>query len=652
MYIRLTTSFLSPKIFLLLLGGLCASSGAFAQKSAEPNQEEIARAKELKEAYKEADLVALNSLEEYRFGFDEKTGMVTVEEKTKDRLMCLVPDHKTLFVRFYDSESSVEAVEVYYKNKKKKSIYPKDEYYNDSDYFYSDARVVYFNLQFPAQGYQYQVNFHKHYRDVKYLTRTFFTTYYPIQKKEIRFIVPRWLNVELVEKNFAGYAVDKKVEYDSRADEDIYTFTATELPADPKEENAPGPTHTQPHILVLAKSFEKAGKKQTLFDSTKDLYDWYQSLVKKVDNDHNVLQAKVAELIADAPTELDKVKNIYYWVQDNIRYIAFEDGIAGFKPENCQNVFQNKYGDCKGMANLTKEMLLLAGFDARLTWIGTNHIAYDYSTPSLAVDNHMICTVLMDGEKYFLDPTEKYNPFMEYAERIQGKQALIEDGEDYMLEKVPVMDHKDNEEIIRRQLKIEGDQLVGKGKHIFNGESKTNLLYNIHNLKTDSQQEAINEYLSEGDKNQRIANVMTSDLNNRDQRFSIEYDLKLDNAVSSFGDQVYLDLDYYKEFSRFKFEDRRTVDYTFSYKLFFVVETELELPPGYELAELPEGMQEEHPDFSFVIRFEKQKNKIIYRKKISVDHAIIRQKDFKLWDRCIDQLNEIYQEQIVLEKKS
>ena len=58
-------------------------------------------------------------------------------------------------------------------------------------------------------------------------------------------------------------------------------------------------------------------------------------------DDPNVYIAKVKELTATAKTDEEKIKNIYYWVQDNIRYIAFEDGIAGFKPDDSQNVFQN-----------------------------------------------------------------------------------------------------------------------------------------------------------------------------------------------------------------------------------------------------------------------------------------------------------------------
>jgi hypothetical protein len=72
-------------------------------------------------------------------------------------------------------------------------------------------------------------------------------------------------------------------------------------------------------------------------------------------NDTKSLQTILNQLVAGKSSDEEKVKSIYYWVQDNIRYIAFEEVIAGFKPEAAQTVFSNKYGDCKGMANLTKE---------------------------------------------------------------------------------------------------------------------------------------------------------------------------------------------------------------------------------------------------------------------------------------------------------
>ena len=172
---------------------------------------------------------------------------------------------------------------------------------------------------------------------------------------------------------------------------------------------------------------------------------------------------------------MEKIESIFYWVQDNIRYIAFEDGIMGFKPDAAQNVLKNKYGDCKGKANLLKEMLKLAGYDARLTWIGTSDLPYDYSLPSLAVDNHMICTVILNGKKYFLDGTEYFIALNDYSQRIQGKQVLIEDGKNYILDRVPVFPPERNKVKRITKLSLEADALNGNTSVEYNGESKTML---------------------------------------------------------------------------------------------------------------------------------------------------------------------------------
>jgi hypothetical protein len=62
-------------------------------------------------------------------------------------------------------------------------------------------------------------------------------------------------------------------------------------------------------------------------------------------------------------------------VQANIRYIAFEDGIAGYKPANAQMCTRKSMAIARVWPIFTKEMLTALGFDARLCWLGTNHIA-------------------------------------------------------------------------------------------------------------------------------------------------------------------------------------------------------------------------------------------------------------------------------------
>ena len=141
------------------------------------------------------------------------------------------------------------------------------------------------------------------------------------------------------------------------------------------ERSAPGPTYYVPHILVLSKSAEVKGNNHVYFKTVKEQYDWYKSLVDQTGNDEKMIKEKTEELVSGLKTDEEKVKKIFQWVQDNIRYIAFENGIAGFRPEKAQEVLRKKYGDCKGMANLLMVMLHSINLDARRCWIGTKHIA-------------------------------------------------------------------------------------------------------------------------------------------------------------------------------------------------------------------------------------------------------------------------------------
>ena len=226
-----------------------------------------------------------------------------------------------------------------------------------------------------------------------------------------------------------------------------------------------------------------------------DQYNWYSSLIKSIGDDDKIVGDKTKEIVVGLSTEEEKVKAIYQWVQENIRYIAFENGMAGFRPEKSHEVLRKKYGDCKGMANLLTVMIKSIGLDARRCWIGTKSIAHDYSTPSLSVDNHMICAWMKQGHPVFLDATETYIGYGEIAERIQGRQTLIENGSTYILDRVPSATHIQNTATERRKLVIDGNNLKGHITHSWKGENKELLLTLIHDTYKDKQEEGLKNSL-------------------------------------------------------------------------------------------------------------------------------------------------------------
>lgn len=636
------------KTTLKWVGLLCFfGTVALAQKNIDPTPEDISLAKKLREKYSKDDIAILESTDNISFDFNKKAGKVTVNHNSKEHLMNISHRADIHKYEFYDSETSIGTFSMKYRNDKVAPFYVKDEFYKDKDLFYNDAKVKYMAVDFPVQGYTYRYEMEKKYEDVKYFISLYFNDEYPVLKKTISFSIPNWLEVELKEFNFEGYSIKKN----SRQENNMtyVTYTLDDIPAVYKDADAPGRSYTYPHILVLAKSFTKDGTQTTLFKTSDDLYKWYKSLLAMMKDDTSVMKVKVAELTANAKTDDEKIKNIYYWVQDNIRYIAFEDGIAGFKPDESNNVFEKRYGDCKGMANLIKQMLKIAGFDARLSWIGTKHIAYDYKTPSLAVDNHMICTLFHKGKKYYLDGTEKFNSLGEYAERIQNKEVMIEDGDKCIIEKIPAVTYQANKEQFKATLSIENESLTGNCNRNYIGESRAQFLNIYNNFETNKKKERLDGYLSKQDKNILTSDLKTSDFQNRDAKLNLDYKINVANKVSSFDNEMYIDLEFMNEYKSFVMKDRK-VDYEMDFKTDYESQINLIIPDGYKVTRLPSNISIKENDFDVNITFDKTDKEVIYKKSFIFKNGRIKASEMEKWNDFIKKMIENYNQQITISK--
>jgi len=453
--------------------------------------------------------------------------------------------------------------------------------------------------------------------------------------------------------NFGNYNIHKTTTYDSRNDADITTYDIQNLPPMRREENSPGPTYVYPHLLVLSKSAVTGGSTFKYFGTLDDQYGWYHILAKGINNDKAIINAQAKEITAGVNGDMDKIKAVFYYVKDNIRYIAFEDGMAGFKPEKADEVLRKKYGDCKGMANLTKELLTSLGYDARLCWLGTDHIAYDYSTPSLSVDNHMICGLIYKGKTIYLDATETYLGINEYAERIQGRQVLMEDGEKYILARVPYAVASQNYDYENSKLSVSENSLTGNVTHLWKGEDKEVVLTGLNSIKKERSDDAMVKFLSNDNNNYNISNMKLSSTDNMDNDLTVTYGLDDKSAVSVFSKAYYIDLDHNKEFinSAIKTVERKH-DYWFEHKMNICKETELAIPVNYKVTSIPTALNIVNPDYEFHIQYTSIPGKLTYKKIILIKSTHMPVAKFAQWNSDIDQLAKAYNQNIILKPVS
>lgn len=595
------------------------------------------------------NIVISQSSKEFRFVKGNGDSPVQVKEKSSKVYYCNNYRSNVPVVEFYNDMERMDDVDILVDQSKKHGISPSNEYYSSDGIFYSDARICYFSLPLVKKGSTSKVSFSKTILDPHYFTSVHFMEAQSILDQEIKIIVPSWMKMELKEFNFSNYNIRKNVT--TEGDETVYTYTMKDIPAMIREQSSPGFTYYAPHLLVMTKSADTKEGKLTYFNTLKDQYSWYHKLVLQTGNDEKIIKEKTAEIVKGLNTESEKVKAIFQWVQDNIRYIAFEDGIAGFKPEKAQEVMRKKYGDCKGMANLVTEMLRSAGIDARKCWIGTRHLVYDYTTPSLGVDNHMISVWMNAGKPVYLDATEKYIGLGEVAERIQGRQTLIEDGANYILGKVPVADHLQNTAHEKRLLSVDGSNLKGHVVQSWKGENKVWLLSGLNSIKQDKQENALMRYLSEGKNNFGISGLKIANINDYNKDVNIEYDVTWKNVLSEFGQETYLEIDNRRSLENFKIDTAtRKLPYWFFFKNHLVFETELLLPEGKKPGDLPAAVTVNRAGYSFSGSYAVKGTKLNYRCEIILHQSEIRPEQFSQWNKDIEQLKNFYNQQIVLTK--
>ena len=593
------------------------------------------------------NVVISKSKKEFKFVKGDTENPVQIKEESHRTYTCNSYRTDIGIVEFYNDVEKIDDVDIHVNDSRKHGIVPKYEYYNADGIFYSDAHVCHFKLPLLKKGSTSEVVFKKTTLDPHYFTSIYFMDEQPIEQQEIKLIVPSWMKLEIKEFNFKNYNIQKTIT--TSGDETIYTYSMNNLPAGNSENAAPGPSYFIPHLLVLCKSAEPKSEKYVYFNTVKEQYAWYQKLVKQIGDDENIIKEKTIEIIKGATTDEQKVKTIFQWVQDNIRYIAFENGIAGFKPEKAQEVLRKKYGDCKGMANLLTVMLRSINLDARRCWIGTKHIAHDYSTPSLSVDNHMICAWMNKGKLVYLDATEKYIGFGEIAERIQNRQTLIENGNEYLLERVPTATYQQNTATETRKFSIEGNNLKGHVKQVWKGENKEWLLTSLNDIKQDKQENALKQYLAKGIQNFEISNLKITNINNYNADLEVEYDVLWKEVITIFDKEIYLDIDNRRNFENSKIDTaKRKLPYWFNFKNNLVFETEIQLPAGKTVNTLPGKLSIKQAGYSFNASYTNVAGKIIYKREIVLNDTELKPENFSQWNKDINQLSDFYNQQIVL----
>jgi len=557
----------------------------------------------------------------------------------------------------FDSFTSVEDINAFTflpnSNKTIKVDYIETKREFDNGIFYSDQESKDFTFPAVTKGAVTNLNYKEVIKDPRFLGLFRFGTYVPTKSAQLTIEFPKNVTIGYIDFNTENVPVEFNKEASKNSN--VYTWTVENIEGFQGEDKSESALYYLPHIIVYIKSYELKGKTHNVLNDVTDLYKWYASLVNQIDQKSLDRVYKIADDITKAiPNKRDKAEAIFNWVQDNITYVAFEDGLGGFIPRGAASVCDKRYGDCKDMANLLYEMLNHVGVESYRTWIGTRNRPYSYfEVPTPLVDNHMINTAIIENDTIFLDATDSYVPFGMPSAFTQTKEALLGlDANNYKVINVPVQTADKSQSFISSNMLLENGTIKVSEERTFTGYEKVDFITDYMYKKDDkTEEEFLNTTFELGNNKTKYSNITKENFDNKNTPLLLSYDLTFDNYAKTVANKTYINLNIDRVLSKSKID---LVDRKYSKKIENTFKknytTTFTIPEGYKVNYVPKDLSFDNPDYGFNITYTQKDNAVIQNKTIFVNTLSIKNKNFQTWNDFIKSLTKAYKKSIILEQ--
>ena len=542
-----------------------------------------------------------------------------------------------------------------FKKIKIKDITDEDAF--DNNVFHDDYKLKRFLYGGLKNGGKTALKYNKRLTDAHFFGSFYFSSYLPVESASFTISTPA--DMEIAFTLFGDEEQKKLVNYtvtESNSSK-VHTWTAKNLPENNYEQGSIDMRYIMTHIQVRIKSYKFKGETINVLRDVDDLYAYYYDFVKDV----NTSGAEELKLITDSITKNletteEKVTAIYYWVQDNIRYVAFEDGMGGFIPRSAELVCDRKYGDCKDMSSVLYTMINSIGIPAYYTWVGSRDIPYTYEqVPTPAVDHHMICTYF-NGEDYvFLDGTGTGTIYGFPTSFIQGKQTLVGiSPTEYKLLMVPVLESSASATIDSVDVEIEGGSIKGTGTVQYTGYASIYISNSIQNMTEKEKDNFVKSAFKKGNKKSECGVDEIRGVDVREEALAIDYHFNTPDYVKEHEDELYFNpfLKKYHSGARINLETTKNpIEST--YKEINRNVVSLKIPEGYAVEYIPEPISYQSDKFSADVTFDhlKETNRIVIETTFDLNHLVIEPNEFEDWNEMVKQLNGIYTELIIFKRK-
>lgn len=243
----------------------------------------------------------------------------------------------------------------------------------------------------------------------------------PISVRNFRILIDK--DRKLIHQNING---DIEVAVEQIGNLHEYRVRLSDLPEYTVEEEYPGWYTPFPYVQFSE------------YESWDQVGNWAISLFEIEGKPNRELQGYIDELKSiDTETAIEKA---IAFVQNDIRYLGLEIGENSHRPHHPNEVFDNRYGDCKDKSLLLTTILNELGVEAWPALVSSterNHLTEYLVSPNLF--DHAIVSLRHEDKTYWVDPTVNYQgKGLETLHQYDyGKALVVKPGVDSLSEAKP-----------------------------------------------------------------------------------------------------------------------------------------------------------------------------------------------------------------------
>ncbi len=338
-------------------------------------------------------------------------------------------------------------------------------------------------------------------------------------------------------------------------------------------------------------------------DSWQEIASWFWKLESPQAKGTPAIRATVASLIQGKTSEEEKARALYDWCANRVRYVGLEFGLSAYKPHIAGEVHDKLYGDCKDKATLLITMLDLAGIKAAPVLLhAEDRRDMQESLPTLNAFNHCIALATVNGKEVWLDATAEACAYGDIPAGDRGVDAfVIQDGRGAFRRIPPYTGEENGIDVLSKITFAPDGSAKADVSMSLRGESGQGMRARARSTTPEQRKQIAQGLAQRLSAGATVTNFTLPDGSHKDGPFVMTVAAEAPRLAHKTGNLLLIPLG-------FGSAEERTNPYQAEKRKWPVVEetaattrstTEIKLPDGYDLEDLPTSLDLDSPIQNF-----------------------------------------------------